>query len=200
MSGALLGVIAAIFILPIALLVWWSLGKSARLKQRQLEQWTPVAQQLGGQLVQHEGRWNHHVLQAPIHGVQVTATISHKVAADANIASTLRTNNEFRTQVHAPVAKPGPTFFVSGTRPGKGQMSFGDGEFRQRFRVDQDGGFESVASPEAQALLLELWPHFSDGAQLVSGGNIVSLLFNSNTTDAAAVDRAVRLVGAVAAA
>lgn len=198
--GPMLAIIAAIFILPIALLVWWSLGKSGKIKQRQIEHWTPVAQRLGGSLVQHDGRWNHHVLRATVHGVPVHATISHNVPVDANIAGQMRTNNEFRTQVHATRATPGPTYFVRGTREGKGKVQFGPQELRQRFAVDKDTGFESVASTEAQGLLIALYPHFRDGAQLVSGGNIVTLLFNSNTTDTATIEQSMRLVGAVAAA
>jgi hypothetical protein len=196
----MIAIIAAIFLLPIALLVWWSVGKSGKIKQRQIEHWTPVAQRLGGTLEQHEGRWNHHVLRVNIHGVPVHATISHNVAADSNIAGDMRTNNEFRTQVHAPRTQPGPTFFVRGTREGKGKVQFGPEELRQRFAVDKDTGFESVASPEAQGLLLALYPHFRDGAQLVSGGKVVSILFNSNTTDTDTIEQSMRLVGAVAAA
>ncbi len=200
MSGFVLVIIAAFVLLPVVLLLRWSLGKSAKLKQQQIEFWTPLAEKLDGHIRQHEGRWNHHVLHAVVHGVPVRATISHNVAADANIASRLTTNNEFRTQVHAPVAVDGRVFIVTGTKDGKGKMSFGDGVFRQRFRASKDEGFESVASAEAQTLMLALWPHFRAGAQLVSGGSIVSMLFASNTTDPVAIENAVKLVGAIAGA
>ena len=200
MSIGLLLVLAAIGVVPIVLLVRWSISKSGRLKQDQIDHWTPVAQRLGGVLEQHEGRWQHHVLRADVAGVAVHATISHQVSADANIAASLKTNNEFRTQVHAPTRTGGPTFLLSGTVAGRGKLGFGQDALRQRFRVDRDTGLEGLASDEVQELLLKLHPHFQDGAQLVSEGHIVSLLFASNTTDAAAVEQAVQLVGAVASA
>jgi|GEM_PF-3509394 len=198
--GPMIAIIVAIFAIPVVGLVWWSVSKSGRLKKAQLENWTPVAERLGGTLIQQDGRYNHHVLKAPISGVPVMAEISHHVVADAAVAKQLRTNNEFRTQVHATVAKPGPTYFLRGVKPGKGKLNFGSEELRGLFVADQDTGLAGVANPEAQALLLKLHAEFRNGAMLVSGGNMVSLLFNSNTTDPAVIEDAVKLVGTVAAA
>lgn len=200
MSGLIPIVILLVVALPIVLLVRWSIGKSGKLKQGQIDNWAPLADKLGGVFEQHEGRWQHHVLRADLGGAHVVATISHQVMADAQIASSLRTNNEFRTQVHADVVGSGPKFFLSGTKPGKGKLSVGPEDVRDRFALSKDTGFEQIVTPAAFSAMKALWPHFRDGAQLVSGGNMVSLLFASNTTDGSVIEQAMILVGEIAGA
>jgi hypothetical protein len=193
-------IIALVFMVPVTMLIKWSMNKSGKLKQGQIDNWAPLADQLGGTFEEHQGRWQHHVLRAPLGGAQVVATISHQVIADAKVASSLRTNNEFRTQVHAEVVHDGPTFFLSGTKPGKGTLSVGPDDVRDRFKLSKDTGFEQIASPAALQAMQALWPHFRDGAQLVSGGNMVSLLFASNTTEGDVIQQAMILVGEIAGA
>ncbi len=191
-AGALVG-------LPVPIALWWSVNKSAKIKARQVDDWEPVAERLGGSLDRAEGRWSHHVLRADLEGVPVEAIISHKVVVDSAVASKLRSSNSFCTQVHAPTAEPGPSFLVCGTRSGKGDLGFGGEALRDRFRIEWGEGLESIASPAAQALMVDLWPHFRDGATLVSGGRVVSILFASSTTDPEATEKAAQLVAALAA-
>ncbi len=112
----LLAVFASvIFGVPIVGLIWWSTNKSKRLRVMQEEEWSTLASELGGEM-SSAGR--HYAITWQDRAATVIATISHQVVADAAVARKLRTNNEFRTQVHALVAgEPGETFLIHGTKP-----------------------------------------------------------------------------------
>lgn len=192
----LLAVFASVlFGAPIAGLLWWSLNKSKRLRIMQEEQWTSLASELGGEL-SSAGR--HYAITWQDRAATVIATISHQVVADAAVARKLRTNNEFRTQVHALV--PGgsrETFLIHGTKPGKGRYSGDHASIHGRFTVSE-GSADAVLTPASVPHILALEGALSRGTIIAGGPEMISVLFWSNETPRDQVKAALELVGELA--
>lgn len=169
-------VIGAIFAIPIGLVFFIQQQRAAGHREAQLRVWAPLAAQRGGQLIQRQGSFAHHVmgLPGPVPGSQIEVDVQNGIVLDSVVSQQVVNPGGWHTHIRMNALVPTPPYVLHG---------------HERDRAAR-------LLPPAS---LAWFPYLGPEATIASGGRVVTVVLPGVTLLEAPLRAAIEIVAELAA-